>query len=50
MDETLVGDMHTLLRLPRDRRFAIIPSPIKHESKGQTVQSDVELSWQREEE
>lgn len=50
MDETPVGDMHTLLRRPRDRHFAIIPSPIKHESKGQPVQSDVELSWQREEE
>lgn len=54
MDETLVGDMHTLPHFARDRHFPIILSLIKYAGKGQITQSGkkgyVELGRQREEE
>lgn len=48
MDETLVGDMHTLPHFARDRHFPIILSLIKHTSKGQITQSGRRvISWIR---
>ena len=39
MDETLVGDMHTLPYFAIDRKFLIIFSLIKHARKGHIIQS-----------
>lgn len=48
MDETLLGDMHTLPHFARDRHFPIILSLIKHTSKGQKTQSGSRvISWIR---